>query len=591
MGNSSRRTHRALGGAVAAVALTTLVGAARSADWPQLRGDAQHTGVSTESLAPPLALLWRYTGGFQNANTASATVADGVAYFVTKTTANQGGLIFAVDAQTGEKKWSFPKSDTGLVGGHIFTTTPTLEKGRVYVGASDGGMYVLDAKTGEEIIRFNTGRAINSSPVVEDGILYFGSNSGTLYALNPETGESAPGWRNYNAGDSIVSSPLMADTMMVLTTGDNVLHGIKRATGIPKWKLRLPYGASPNSLTYSDGSLYVPSGRQLFAIQPASGTTRWSSQLPEDILAAPVATGGIVYVACRSGSGIGARLYAVKGNNGRAYWETPVDLPNAPTAAPVIAGDILYIAGNRGTLMAVSREDGKLLWQYRMEFSTNRPAVTAANFQGNLPSTGTNAPAREVTVAAPLSVSDGTLFVVSNDGTLSAFRPDAPDSTGPVASEQYPKAGSSVSGKPPFVAALKLTDLGSGVDVSTIKGKLDGKEIETNYDPIKGWIYFATQSTGKLVDPPLPNGRHTITFTARDFMGNETESTWSFVVDNNLPATTRTAPVAAPKPRGGITGAPSTGGNAPAAPGGGGAGRRGGRNGAGAAGGGRAGGL
>lgn len=548
MRNSSRRTYRALSGAVAALALATLIKTANAGDWPQLRGDAQRTGVSQETIAPPLTLLWRFTGGFQNQNTAAPVIAGDTAYFATKIGSQQGGVLYAVDTQTGAKKWSFPKENTaresGLTGGNIFAATPTVVGGKVYAGATDGSMYVLDAATGEEIIRFNTGRRISSSALLEDNVLYFGSESGTLYALNPETGETAPGWRKFSARDAINSAPLLADTMLVVMTADNALHGIKRATGIHKWSYRLPYGATPNSMTYGDGSLYVPSGRRLVAIQPVSGSVRWETELPEDIMAPPVTSQGIVYVTCRDNEGTGARLYAIKASNGRGYWKEPTELPNVPTAAPVITGDIIYFAATRGALLAVARETGNVLWQYRMEASSNRPAVTAANFQGNTNPTNTTSALREVTVAAALSVANGTLFTVSNDGTLSAFRADAPDTTGPVATEQYPRPGASVSGKPPFIAAVRFADFGSGLDPMTVEGLLDNQPVVVTYDAIKNWIYFTTQSTGKLVDPPLTNGRHTVTFKAKDFKGNETESTWSFLVDNALQPSLKSAPVA-----------------------------------------------
>ncbi len=351
----------------------------------------------------------------------------------------------------------------------------------------------------------------------------------------------------------------------------------------------------------------MPSGRQLYSIQPASGATRWTTQLPEDITAAPVAADGVVYVACRSESGPGAKLYAVNASNGRGRWEAPAALPYVPAAAPVVAGDVIYFAAARGTLLAVAKDSGKLLWQYRLERSSNKavPEVSASSGVGGGPGGAGRAGGGfgggrrqaitnndEVNISAPVSVSDGTIYIVSGDGTLSAFRADAPDMTGPVVTDQFPKPGAAVNGKPPFVAALKMTDFGSGLDVSTIEGSLDGKPIDTQFDEIKNWIYFSTSKSDTLIENTLANGRHTIRFAAKDFKGNVTESEWSFVVDNDLPVSTKVAPVA-PKKKPADSAAPAqpTGGFA-TPPGGGDAGRPGrggGRRGGGAAGGGRGG--
>lgn len=536
-----------------------------ASDWPELRGNAQHTGVSTETVAPPLSLLWRFTGGYQNANTNAAVVSGTTAYFVTKGNGTQGGFLYALDIATGAKLWSFPANETGLPQAHVFSTTPTVSGGKVYVGSSDGSMYVIDASTGVEVIAFKTGRPVTSSAVLEDAIVYFGSNSGTFYALNSETGETAPGWRKtYDAGDAVNSAPLISDTMIILHSADNTLHGLKRATGIPKWKFRLPYGASPNTLTYGDGSLYIPSGRRLYALLPSSGATRWIAELPEDIMGSPVVSNGTVYVACRDDEGFGARLYAVKAANGRGEWDGPARIPTTISSAPVIAGAYLYTAGNRGTLSVIERATGLVKWAYRLESSSSRPAVTASNFQGQENASTQSAAPKDVTIVAPLTLSNGTLLVVSNDGTLSAFRSDAPDTTGPIATDQFPRTGTSISGKPPFTAAVKFSDFGSGVNTDTLVGTLDGKPLEVGYDTLKGWAYFQTQSTGKLVDPPLPTGRHTISFKVSDYAGNLTTSTWSFVVDNNLAPSAKSAPVAPKKSdiKPGA-GGPSGGANAP----------------------------
>lgn len=568
MRNSSRN-DRARVGAAAALALTSglvAVGAAVGADWPQLRGDAQRSGVSPEAIKPPLSVLWRFTGGAQGNNLTTPIVIGNTVYYTTRVSAQQGGVLYALDIQTGARKWAFPKEERnglspGLPGGNYFSTSITYSQGKLYVGTSNGTLYILDAKTGTESGGpFSLGQRLESSPLIQDDTVYMGSNNGTFYALDTQTGEKR--WsrldvRNrrtvgysYSAGEAITSAPLSVGDMLLFTTSDNQIHGIKQATGNFRWKTRLPYTFLPNGLAFAGNSLFLATGPAVYSVLPTSGSIRWYRNLPNDILAAPAVSDGIVYVGCKRPNGAdGGLLYALK-DNGREQWKEPAKLPFPPAGAPVVSGDIIYLPGTRGTIMAINKEDGTLLWDYRLVPSVNR---------SNTP-TGT-----ETAIAAPLAVSGGTLFALSADGTLTAFRSDAPDTTGPVFTEHYPKAGSALNGKAPFVVAAKVGDAGSGLNVDSISGQLDGKDVDVVYDEKRNLVYYVTQATGGIVDRPLADGRHTVSLRAKDWKGNETEETWSFVIDNALPPRAgAAAPNVPTKPSGPATpGSGNTGGRGP----------------------------
>jgi outer membrane protein assembly factor BamB len=568
----SRRTQRARVGVAAALALTSAlatVGVALAADWPQLRGDTQRSGIAAEAIKPPLAVLWRFTGGYQSNNLTSPVVVGDTVYYTTRASAQQGGVLYALDIKTGQRKWAFPSEVNGIPGGAYFTTTATYSKGKLYLGSSSGALYILDAKTGKEVGGpYQLGRRIESAPIVENDTLYFGCNDGTFYALDTQTGERR--WtrmdtRNrrtvgyaYAAGEGVSSAPLQAGDMMLFQTSDNQIHGLKQATGNFRWKTRLPYTFLPHGMSFGGNSVFVATGPSLYSVLPTSGSIRWYRTLPNDILAAPAISEGIAYVGCREVEGDGGSFYALK-DNGREEWKKPVRVPFAPTGAPVVSGGVIYIPGQRGTIMAIDKAEGNLLWTYRLDAATNRANVN---------------PGIETAVAAPLALSGGTLFALSSDGTLTAFRADAPDSTGPVASELYPKPGMALNGKPPFVVAAKLADDGSGLNPDTISGALDGKEVTVQYDFKRSLMYYATQSTGRLVDPPLADGRHEFTVRAKDWRGNETVQTWSFIIDNALPVRSNTPAPNAPRSTGGSKSGSDKGAGTGARAGGAGAGAR-----------------
>ena len=73
---------------------------------------------------------------------------------------------------------------------------------------------------------------------------------------------------------------------------------------------------------------------------------------------------------------------------------------------------------------------------------------------------------------------------------------------------------------------------------------LDDKRVDATFDPSRNLLIYVTKATGKIVDQPLTDGRHTVMITAADYRGNKSEQAWSFIVNNTLPAATRQAPVA-----------------------------------------------
>jgi hypothetical protein len=94
-----------------------------------------------------------------------------------------------------------------------------------------------------------------------------------------------------------------------------------------------------------------------------------------------------------------------------------------------------------------------------------------------------------------------------------------------------------------MIVAARLQDPGSGVNRDTIQMSLEGQALDTTYDMDRRLIYYRSEAKSGA-SSSLPNGRKTVTLTAKDYQGNTVEEKWSFVIDNNLPATS--SPAAAP---------------------------------------------
>ncbi len=548
----SRFQRRSLPTVLSTLAVAVLAASASASDWPTLGGDSRRAGVSDEKIPPPLSLSWRFTGFPLSATAAGAsapTVVGDTAYFAGKNNpdANAGAVLFALDTRTGARKWVYP-NDYGMKDKAVFLTAPFVDKDRIYIGASDGFLYILNAKDGTEVSKFRTSGPVAGTPILSEGTLYFGSNDHNIYAIDAATFAPSGNWRTpVRVSETVNSALISADGNLYFTTADQNVHALTQLTGRPRWQFRLPFKYASNSLVYADNTLYIPTGPRLFAIQPTSGNTRWAADMPGEILAPPAASEGVVYVACRAAATQDFQMYAIRSNNGRFAWPKPALLPSAPSAAPTIISDVIYVPTKRGVIVALSKADGSVLWQYRALASANRANATLPN---------------EVAVVTPIAASDGAIYAVTQDGTLSAFRADAPDTSAPLLTARYPQPAQSIYGGPGMVITGTVIDPGSGLDTDSVKMTIDGIEVTTGYNTSLNLVYYQRKSSGKQGDNSgsLTNGRHTVTLTAKDYKGNVLNETWSFVVDNNMKApTVNYGPAAKPR-TGGTTGPARPGG-------------------------------
>jgi outer membrane protein assembly factor BamB len=53
----------------------------------------------------------------------------------------------------------------------------------VYVGSTDGRLYILDTATGQKRGEFDAGSGVSSSPAIAGGKILFGTEDGVLYCL------------------------------------------------------------------------------------------------------------------------------------------------------------------------------------------------------------------------------------------------------------------------------------------------------------------------------------------------------------------------------------------------------------------------
>jgi hypothetical protein len=232
-------------------------------------------------------------------------------------------------------------------------------------------------------------------------------------------------------------------------------------------------------------------------------------------------------------------------NDKGEIWKVKVE--GRTEGTPVLTQDTLYVSTDRGFIFGIDLAKAKVAWTYRTEAP-----------KGITPTYSYYA------IRAPLAVSDGKLYIVGDDGTLSCMAPTAPDDEGPTISFPKPTRGGLMNGAPPIYFSAYMWDEGTGVNPDTIEVLVDGVPVDISkeaynervvgqrqgwvYDPIKRQIRWETQRAKKgEIERPLLNGVHTIQIQAAVWRGNVNSLEWTFVVDNAIP---RNATLVKPKATG-----------------------------------------
>jgi eukaryotic-like serine/threonine-protein kinase len=181
------------------------------------------------------------------------------------------GNLYAVDALTGKKKWSFKTNG-------IVHSSSALYEGKVYFGSWDTFLYALDAKTGKLAWKFETGKqpvvrlleGIQGSPSCADGTVYFGARDAFFYALDANTGKLR--WKYDAKGSWVLTTPAIKNGIVYMGTSDTYLVlGLDARTGKEKFSYKT-HGYNYSSPAVSENAAYFGDFTgNLYSIDRTSG--------------------------------------------------------------------------------------------------------------------------------------------------------------------------------------------------------------------------------------------------------------------------------------------------------------------------------
>jgi outer membrane protein assembly factor BamB len=309
------------------------------------------------------------------------------------------------------------------------TATPLYDSPthRLYVGTRDG--YLRCLINGEVKWTAATGGAVLAQPAILKDDLFVPTAGGELVALNRFTGA-----RRWSAviKEEITTAPLVVGDRIYVMSSEEAVTAIS-TDGKPLWKFRRD---PPSGFTIrgnarpvvAHGLLYTAfADGNVAALTLDAGVAKWmrnasgaGDYLDVDSIAAPEDDKNVYAASAKAG------IVALNAQTGEPAWTYAL-----PGANQVLVDGLRVYAAGRGALVALSRVDGKKIWQ--LALGTDKYAAAATSAEGLLLVPIDRGPLLAIDMdtgrprgsfdpgsgfsQAPLALR-GAALVVSNDGSL-----------------------------------------------------------------------------------------------------------------------------------------------------------------------------
>ena len=319
------------------------------------------------------------------------------------------GTVVAHDRFSGRRIWSTSvgKPDGGSLlkiwdrrDPAFLTGGVGVGEGRILVGTTRGEVIALAAGDGSEVWRSQLTSEVLSPPVGADGVVMAQTNDGRLIAL-----EGADGTVRWSYDNQVplltlrgTATPVLVGGFVFAGFGDGRVAALSAQSGAPIWEHRLvlPQGRTElERLVDVDGTpLLVPERGTLFAISyqgrlkafsPPDGRVLW--ELPASShLDLAEGYGQLYFVTDED------VVTAVQQGTAEVVWNQE-GLKNRKLTSPMAFSNYVLVGDADGYLHVLAQSDGRIIARSKMSAGLRSPMVEA----------------------------DGIVYVLANDGKLSAL--------------------------------------------------------------------------------------------------------------------------------------------------------------------------
>ncbi|WP_189145352.1 PQQ-binding-like beta-propeller repeat protein [Streptomyces lacrimifluminis] len=273
----------------------------------------------------------------------------------TVVTGTRGGGVQGWDAATGRKLWEHGGAQTDFESPEA---GPQVHEGTVFVW-QDARLRALDARTGDERWSYPIGDAASCGGVPvrltpgPDGQVYVSAGTRVL-AIDVAGGHVR--W-HFEAPAVFLSPPTFAPGPAV--TGGGVyladylgtVYALDAADGRDRWRIATESRASVEPVLVAAGHVHVGSGKGLYTLDAVTGTPKWRFQAGGDIVGAPAVAEGRIHFGSTD-----HLLYTLKADDGRLRWKLATG--GEITGAPVVKDGVVYACSKDRCVYALDAEKG-----------------------------------------------------------------------------------------------------------------------------------------------------------------------------------------------------------------------------------------
>ncbi|MFJ1732350.1 PQQ-binding-like beta-propeller repeat protein [Streptomyces sp. NPDC088254] len=273
----------------------------------------------------------------------------------TVVTGTRGGGVQAWEASTGQKLWEVTGCQTDFESPEA---GPALHDGTVYVW-QDARLRALDARTGDERWSYPVGDMASCGGVpvrvtaAPDGHVYLSAGTRVL-AVDVASGMvrwhfEAPAV--FLSPPTFVSGPAVTGGGVYLADYLGTVYALDAADGRDRWRIATEARSSIDPVLVAGGHVHVGSGKGLYTLDAVTGTPKWRFQAGGDIVGAPAVAEGRIHFGSTD-----HLLYTLKADDGRLRWKLATG--GEITGSPVVRDGVVYACSKDRCVYALDAEKG-----------------------------------------------------------------------------------------------------------------------------------------------------------------------------------------------------------------------------------------